>query len=202
MISGKKLLLHLENAIVGVAGRAALKARLQSWANKRLADNNLSLRPVEHAGDAIEITDARGRFEYVNSAFERIFGYGRDEAIGATPFTLLMHHASDEPDYQAVQQAIERGEVWQGKLVARRKDGSRFHQEATISPVRQAEGGISHFVAVKRDISERIHAEQQESPAVEQDGPDVLGERAEELKKSERHTGCSRSEVWRSRSNV
>jgi diguanylate cyclase (GGDEF)-like protein/PAS domain S-box-containing protein len=115
---------------------------------------------VEHAGDAIEITDAQGRFQYVNSAFERIFGYARAEAIGETPFTLLMHRESDEPEYQAVQRALERGEVWQGQLVARRKDGSRFHQEATISPVIRPEGQITHFVAVKRDISDRIQAQQ------------------------------------------
>ena len=121
--------------------------------------NTLLATAIEHAGDAIEITDAESRFEYVNSAFERISGYSRVDALGQTPFSLLMSNPNDEPHYRAVQNAIASGQVWHGMLTGRRKDGTLYEQEATISPVRNAEGEITHYVAVKRDITERLQSQ-------------------------------------------
>src|SRR5919106_1377658 len=114
---------------------------------------------IEHAGDVIEITDAESRFEYVNSAFERISGYSRADALGETPFSLLMSDPKDEPHYRAVQNAIASGQVWHGTLTGRRKNGTLYEQEATISPVRNADGEITHYVAVKRDITERLQSQ-------------------------------------------
>ncbi len=121
--------------------------------------NTLLATAIEHAGDAIEITDAESRFEYVNAAFERISGYRRLEALGQDPVSLLMSDRSEEPHYRAVQNAIASGKVWQGTLTGRRKDGSLYQQEATISPVRNARGEITHYVAVKRDITERLQSQ-------------------------------------------
>ena len=121
--------------------------------------NTLLATAVEHAGDVIEITDAASHFEYVNSAFERISGYSRADALGQTPFSLLMSDRNDEPHYRAVQNAIASGQVWHGTLTGRRKDGTLYEQEATISPVRDAEGVITHYVAVKRDITERLQTQ-------------------------------------------
>src|SRR5919106_2157517 len=114
---------------------------------------------IEHAGDVIEITDAESRFEYVNSAFERISAYSRADALGETPFSLLMSDPKDEPHYRAVQNAIASGQVWHGTLTGRRKNGTLYEQEATISPVRNADGEITHYVAVKRDITERLQSQ-------------------------------------------
>jgi diguanylate cyclase (GGDEF)-like protein/PAS domain S-box-containing protein len=114
---------------------------------------------IEHAGDVIEITDAESRFEYVNSAFERISGYSRADALGETPFSLLMSDPKDEPHYRAVQNAIASGQVWHGTLTGRRKNGTLYEQEATISPVRNTDGEITHYVAVKRDITERLQSQ-------------------------------------------
>jgi diguanylate cyclase (GGDEF)-like protein/PAS domain S-box-containing protein len=121
--------------------------------------NTLLATAVEHAGDVIEITDAESHFEYVNAAFERISGYSRADALGETPFSLLMSDRDDEPHYRAVQNAIANGQVWHGTLTGRRKDGTLYEQEATISPVRGAEGVITHYVAVKRDITERLQTQ-------------------------------------------
>jgi len=118
--------------------------------------NTLLATAIEHAGDVIEITDAESRFEYVNSAFERISGYQRAEVIGRTPLSLLMSDRSEEPQHYAAQSAMANGKVWHGTLTGRRKDATVYQQEATISPVRNAEGEITHYVAVKRDITERL----------------------------------------------
>src|SRR4051794_36287757 len=120
--------------------------------------NALLATALDHAGDAIEITDAACRFGYVNPALERISGYPREETVGQTPFALLMPEGEDAR-YEAVQQVIAGGQAWHGILTARRKDGRLFQQEATLSPVREASGTISHFVAVKRDITDRLRAE-------------------------------------------
>jgi PAS domain S-box-containing protein len=98
--------------------------------------NTLLATAVEHAGDVIEITDAESRFEYVNSAFERISGYSRDDALGKMPFSLPMSDPDDEPHYRAVQSAIASGQVWHGTLTGRRKDGTLYEQEATIGRAR------------------------------------------------------------------
>jgi diguanylate cyclase (GGDEF)-like protein/PAS domain S-box-containing protein len=121
--------------------------------------NALLATALEHAGDAIEITDAEARFRYVNPAFERISGYASGEALGRTPFSLLMPEG-EEARYRSVQAAAAGGRVWHGVLTARRKDGGLYQQEATLSPVRDASGAISHFVAVKRDITERLRAQE------------------------------------------
>src|SRR3954453_4580168 len=120
--------------------------------------NALLATALDHAGDAIEITDAACRFRYVNPAFERISGYAREETVGQTPCALLMPEGEDAR-YEAVQRVIAGGQAWHGILTARRKDGRLFQQEATLSPVREASGTISHFVAVKRDITDRLRAE-------------------------------------------
>ena len=120
--------------------------------------NALLAAALDHAGDAIEITDAACRFRYVNPAFERISGYAREETVGQTPFALLMPEGEDAR-YEAVQRVIAGGQAWHGILTARRKDGRLFQQEATLSPVREASGTISHFVAVKRDITDRLRSE-------------------------------------------
>ncbi|MGH6942851.1 MAG: putative bifunctional diguanylate cyclase/phosphodiesterase, partial [Geminicoccaceae bacterium] len=81
------------------------------------------------------------------------------ETIGKSPFELLMDHEANDPEYVAFQDAIASGEEWQGTLTGRRKDGSVYQQDATISPVRNREGEITHYVAVKRDITERLQTE-------------------------------------------
>src|SRR5689334_14434618 len=80
--------------------------------------NALLATALEHAGDAIEITDAEARFRYVNPAFERISGYASGEALGRTPFSLLMPEG-EEARYRSVQDAAAGGRVWHGVLTAR-----------------------------------------------------------------------------------
>jgi PAS domain S-box-containing protein len=114
---------------------------------------------VEHAGDGIEITDAQFHLQYVNPAFERITGYAQPEVIGKTPGSLVRSGHFDAAYYEAIERTIKAGQVWRGELIARRKDGELRYQEATVSPVVGAGGAITHFIAVKRDVTERRAAE-------------------------------------------
>lgn len=115
---------------------------------------------IEQSPESIVITDTAGNIEYVNDSFVRNTGYGRDEAIGKNPRILKSGKTSKET-YAALWQALAAGKCWEGEFVNRRKDGAEFHEYARISPVRDAEGKIAHYLAIKLDISEkkRIEAE-------------------------------------------
>lgn len=110
---------------------------------------------VEQAAEAIVITDTKGDIQYVNPAFERITGYTREEVLGQDP-SVLKSGEHDQKFYQNLWDTIKRGDVWTGRFINRKKDGSLYHEEATISPVRDSSGTIINFVAVKRDVTEHI----------------------------------------------
>ena len=115
---------------------------------------------IEQARESIVITDNRGVIEYVNPAFTDVTGYSRDEVIGLTP-RILRSGEHDTDFYRTIWETITAGRVWQGRIVNRRKDGTLFTESATISPVRNTIGQITHFVAVKRDITHEVELEAQ-----------------------------------------
>ncbi len=114
---------------------------------------------LERAGDGIEITDPDARFLYVNPAFERLTGYSARELIGRTPAMLRCERYGSE-FYDVIWQRITGGQVYCGEFVAKRKDGSLFDQELTVWPVLNERGEITHFVGLRRDVTERRRTEQ------------------------------------------
>lgn len=110
---------------------------------------------VEQAAETIVVTDLAGTITYVNPAFERVTGYTREEAIGQNPRILKSGKQTTE-FYQQLWTTIEAGGVWQGHFINRRKDGTLYEEEATISPVRDASGTIINHVAIKRDVTEEV----------------------------------------------
>jgi len=123
------------------------------------AERLLLTTAVEQAADAILITDAEGRIQYVNPAFTRMTGYTGDEAIGQNP-RLLKSGKQDPECYRDLWKTILSGGTWRGELVNRRKDGTLYTETMTIAPVRDSSGAITNFIAVKQDISERKRAEE------------------------------------------
>ncbi len=115
--------------------------------------NKLSLA-VEQSPESIVITDLDANIEYVNEAFVRNTGYNREEAIGQNP-RILHSGKTTRASYDALWDALTHGRTWQGELFNRRKDGSEYTEFAIITPIRQADGHISHYVAVKEDITEK-----------------------------------------------
>jgi PAS domain S-box-containing protein len=116
---------------------------------------------VEQTADAIIITDRDGIIEYVNPAFETITGYSRDEAIGQTP-RILRSGKQPPAYYEELWKTLAAGRVFRGTPVNRRKDGELRHAEQTITPIKDSEGRIVHFVSVLKDITDRMRAEQRE----------------------------------------
>jgi PAS domain S-box-containing protein len=115
---------------------------------------------IEQAGEAVFVTDRDGLIQYVNPAFESVTGWPREEALGKTP-RILKSGAQDPRFYEALWRAITAGRTWNGRLVNRRRDGTQYTEEATISPVRDPSGTVTNFVAVKRDISGQLALESQ-----------------------------------------
>ena len=114
---------------------------------------------VEQTGDSVFITDREGRIEYVNPAFERICGFTLDEVRGKTP-RVLKSGVHDQAFYERLWNALLAGEIYRAVVVNRKKSGELFHEEKVISPLRDGQGRITHFVSTGRDITERIRAEQ------------------------------------------
>lgn len=109
---------------------------------------------VDQSPESVIITDAKGRIEYVNESLLRKTGYRRDEFIGQTP-ALLRSPQTTDAQIEEMWQALVRGEVWQGEFCNRRKDGGEYVDRAVISPIRQKDGRISHFLSIQEDITEK-----------------------------------------------
>jgi PAS domain S-box-containing protein len=113
------------------------------------------------AANAVVITDREGRIEWVNPAFETLTGYSAEEALGRNPRELVNSGKHDRAFFAALWDVILAGRVWRGEIVNRRKDRSLYTEEMTITPVPDESGAISHFVAVKWDVTERRRLEEQ-----------------------------------------
>ncbi|MCK9387391.1 MAG: PAS domain S-box protein [Sulfuritalea sp.] len=109
---------------------------------------------VEQSPESIVITNVEGRIEYVNEAFIRTSGYSQDEVIGQNPRILNSGKAPPET-YATMWSALADGQPWKGEFYNRRKDGSEYIEFAIITPIRQPDGRITHYVAVKEDITEK-----------------------------------------------
>ncbi len=117
-------------------------------------------RAVEQTPSGVMITDTEGRLQYVNEAFTRITGYSSDEVRGRNP-RLLQSGLTPCATYVDLWKALGRGEAWMGEFVNRRKSGEHYTERALISPIRQADGQVSHYVAIKDDITEIKHVHEE-----------------------------------------
>lgn len=109
---------------------------------------------VEQSPNSIFITDLYAIIEYVNDSFLKMTGYTRNEVIGKNP-RILQSGKIPKSTYDDMWAHLTHGEVWRGELINKRKDGSEYVELAMISPVRQADGKITHYLAIKEDISEQ-----------------------------------------------
>jgi two-component system cell cycle sensor histidine kinase/response regulator CckA len=139
---------------VGTVTRDITERKRAEEARARLAT------AIDQAAESIVITDTAGTIVYVNPAFERTSGYSQAEALGQTP-RLLKSGKQNAAFYKTMWATISAGQVWQGRIVNRRKDGSLYTEEGTISPVRDERGAIINYVSVKRDVTRELQLEEQ-----------------------------------------
>jgi len=116
--------------------------------------NTLS-RVLEQTADLVVVTDVQHRIEYVNPAFEKVTGYSYAEVIGKKP--SLLSSGRHQPEFFLhLKETISRGESYSNIIINRRKDGSLFYEEITITPIKDEQGTITHYVATGKDITERM----------------------------------------------
>ena len=114
---------------------------------------NLLNTGISQSYDAVVITSCKGEILYVNPSFERLSGYTHDEAIGNSP-DLLKSGMHPQTFYRDMWETILSGEIWKGEVINKKKNGELYYEEMTITPV-HTEEKITHFVAIKRDISDK-----------------------------------------------
>jgi len=115
---------------------------------------------VEQSAEAVLITDPEGRIQYANPAFEKITGYHLAEIKGQNP-RFLKSGRQEKDFYRKLWETLLAGKVWQGHFVNRRKDGTLYEEESTITPVFNERGRIQNFVALKRDITNQVRMQRQ-----------------------------------------
>ena len=121
---------------------------------EREAQLRLQNAALDAAANMIVITNRDGIIEYVNPAFSRTTGYSIAEVTGRKT-TIFTSSSQDKSFYESMWATVLAGQVWEGEIYSRRKDGSTYPEQMTITPIMDA-GVVSHFVAIKRDISEEI----------------------------------------------
>jgi PAS domain S-box-containing protein len=124
------------------------------------AERTLLITAIEQSAEGVLITDAQGTIEYVNPAFSRVSGYSRAEALGKNP-RILKSGKQGEAYYKRLWTTIRGGEMWQDEITNRRRDGAFYNEQMTITPVRDQRGEITHFIAIKAEVTERKRLEQQ-----------------------------------------
>ncbi|KUO51542.1 MAG: hypothetical protein APF76_12860 [Desulfitibacter sp. BRH_c19] len=116
-------------------------------------------KAVEHSPSVAVITDNEGYIEYVNSKFTEITGYLREEVMGKKP-NLLKSGRTDRKTYDELWETISSGKEWRGEFLNKKKNGQLYWEQASISSIISSQGEISHYIAVKEDITDRKQAEE------------------------------------------
>ena len=143
-------------ALISANRRLGEEISQRQLANQELTKLSLA---VEQSPASVVITDLKGHIEYVNPKFCEVTGYSRDEVIGRA--SHVFGAENDNPaELEHILEKLANGEIWKGEFRNRRKNGMPYWESAVIAPIRDAEGGTSHYLAVKEDITERKAFEQ------------------------------------------
>jgi PAS domain S-box-containing protein len=146
----------------GLLYRFVLQPLQEEVCQRRAVEAELRIQTTAlHATvHGVLITDRTGRICWANPAFFAMSGYTLDEILGQTP-RLFKSGSQGEADYRRLWQTILAGEVWQGEMINRRKDGTLYVEEQTITPVRDESDQVAYFIALKTDCTQRKEAEAQ-----------------------------------------
>lgn len=144
-----------------VAGAVVVLRDVSARRRTRAALERLS-RAIEQAADVVFITDREGRIQYANPAFERVTGWRSVDALGRTP-RILKSGLQPPEDYVRLWRTILGGDVHRATVVNRRPDGATYVLDETVTPIRDTDGTLTHFVAVAHDATERVELERRDA---------------------------------------
>lgn len=141
---------------------AAFLVEIRDVTLKRVDDKLRALlsAAMQHLPESVMVTDTAGLIRFVNPAFEQLTGYGASEAIGRTP--AFLKSGRHRPEfYHKLWRTVSTGGTWHGELCNRRKTGELYFEQVMITPIRDGQGVVSHFLSAARDITEYKNAEAQ-----------------------------------------
>lgn len=141
-----------------VAAKAELETEIEEREKAQVQIHRLS-QVVEQSGDIVFITSCNSIIEYVNPGFERATGYTRDEAIGRRSNILASGQHGVE-FYSNLWKTIEKGHIFRDIFTNRKKDGSLYYEEKSISPMKDDKGVVTHYVSTGKDVSDRVEAQE------------------------------------------
>ncbi len=151
LMSARLLILNGEAHIISITRDISARKEAE-------AEHERLMSAIKQAIEMVVITDPEGTIQFVNPAFEHITGYKQHEAIGQNP-RILKSGQHDEAFYKGLWNTIRAGNRWSGRLVNKRKDGSLYTAECSISPVMSSNGEVLNFVWISRDITKELELE-------------------------------------------
>lgn len=139
-----------------------IRGSIQDITDYKHAEQQLHLlgSALYAAVNSIMITDNKGNIVWINPAFTQLTGYEFEEVLNKNPRQLLKSNVHDKAFYKKMWDTMLDGKVWKGEIINQRKNGSLYTEYQTISPVFNEQGEITHFIAIKQDITERKKAEE------------------------------------------
>jgi len=143
---------------LGPQSQCILIVRDVTEERRSAAQQRRLIEAVDQVKEAVLIADSEGTIDYVNAALSEMTGYSREECH-LQPVRMLWAREQDAHFDQKIEEVVDLGEVWRGRIVNQRKDGSLFVAAATVSPMRDANGAVAHFVLVQRDITHEVEIE-------------------------------------------
>ena len=158
---GRSINVEFVSNVYQANGSKVIQCNIRDITKRKQAEARLQLQStaLEAAANAIVITDRSGVISWANSAFTRLTGYSATEVLGAN-IRMLKSDQHDQAFYQNLWQTVLDGRIWHAEIINRRKNGSLYTEDNTITAVRDARGEITHFISVKEDVTERKLAEE------------------------------------------
>ena len=114
---------------------------------------------IDQSVNVVFISDAKGNIEYVNAMFEQVTGYSREEVIGRNP-SMLSSGETTRAEYAELWETITEGKTWRGVFKNKKKNGQSYWGNGLISPIKDENGKVTHFLAIQEDITEKMQSEE------------------------------------------
>jgi phosphoserine phosphatase RsbU/P len=148
--------MYLSIGEMWLAGRRYFVGVAQDLTSLKQAEERLLIlsAAVDQSPSAILIANVNGEIEYVNQCFKRLTGYAKDELVGETPRVLHSNHTASE-QYQLLWETLRDGREWRGEVQNRKKSGELYWALETITPLRDAKGDVTRYLAIQQDITEQ-----------------------------------------------
>ncbi len=169
---GRKIPVEISTSVFKLEGKKVIHGIFRDVTERKRSEDQLRKLScvVEQSPTTVVITDIKGNIEYVNPKFTRLTGYTLEEAIGQNP-SILKSGKTPPEEYKQLWETITSGREWHGEFCNKKKNGELYWESVSISPIRNAEGVITHFVGIKEDITERKKMEdilQEQNKVLEQ----------------------------------